>query len=272
MSEWQPNPLLQKVEQVLEQERAAGATGRAGAMTTCKICSQALDPSNDRELTENDVVQIGRHLNRCPGCLHVFQFMTSLDRLGRHGPLPLEAVRELERMEERTKALLRIAESRLEVVRAQAQESEQNHRTEREIAISRSTSLLERLAAAAFISDRQRYYFLQTVEDRLANEDEASTANDVQHITLSLAIDLVDVIWRSRSDRPPSSRPRASLATVGISALAGGLGGLAIVSNVVTVLGAHLTVEQLLAGTGCTLVAAAVGGWVRFHGRPRREQ
>lgn len=192
----------------------------------------------------------------------------------------LVRVQELERALERLQKLKRAKapvlhpdldlewEQTLERVRAW--KGEINLAVERERHYSRS--LLEGLAKVVSISHRQRRYFLQTVEDRLANEEEAPTAEDVHRVTLSLMIDLADVVWRSHWDRPPSFRPWVSLATAGVGALAGGLAGLAVVSNVVTVLGAHLTAEQLIAGAGCAVAGAGIGVWTRFRGRPRREQ
>jgi mycothiol system anti-sigma-R factor len=50
-------------------------------MITCKDCARALYPYLDRELSEEDVVQVRQHLEDCGGCLHLFQFQASLSRL-----------------------------------------------------------------------------------------------------------------------------------------------------------------------------------------------
>jgi mycothiol system anti-sigma-R factor len=50
---------------------------------TCGDCARALNPYLDRELSDEDVVQVRRHLDACPGCLHMFQFEESLRRLVR---------------------------------------------------------------------------------------------------------------------------------------------------------------------------------------------
>ena len=52
-------------------------------MITCTDCARALHPYIDRELTDEDVVQVRAHLDACRGCLHVFQFEESLRRLVR---------------------------------------------------------------------------------------------------------------------------------------------------------------------------------------------
>ena len=52
-------------------------------MITCKTCHQALHPYLDRELSEEDVVQVKVHLDSCGGCLHMFRFQESLMRLVR---------------------------------------------------------------------------------------------------------------------------------------------------------------------------------------------
>jgi mycothiol system anti-sigma-R factor len=49
----------------------------------CRDCVQALNPYIDRELSDEDVVQVRSHLEACGGCLHVYQFQESLRRLVR---------------------------------------------------------------------------------------------------------------------------------------------------------------------------------------------
>jgi mycothiol system anti-sigma-R factor len=50
---------------------------------TCKTCLKALYPYLDRELSDEDIVQVRAHLDECLGCLHLFQFQESLRRLVR---------------------------------------------------------------------------------------------------------------------------------------------------------------------------------------------
>jgi mycothiol system anti-sigma-R factor len=42
-----------------------------------------LNPYLDRELSDDDIVQVRQHLEACGGCLHVFRFHESLRRLVR---------------------------------------------------------------------------------------------------------------------------------------------------------------------------------------------
>jgi mycothiol system anti-sigma-R factor len=49
----------------------------------CGDCESALNPYLDRELSEEDVVQVREHLDACSGCLHHFEFEESLRRLVR---------------------------------------------------------------------------------------------------------------------------------------------------------------------------------------------
>jgi len=49
----------------------------------CRDCASALNPYLDRELSDDDVVQVRGHLDACGGCLHLFQFEESLRRLVR---------------------------------------------------------------------------------------------------------------------------------------------------------------------------------------------
>lgn len=50
-------------------------------MITCQDCTRALHPFLDRELSDEDIVQVRQHLDACPGCLHAFTFEESLRRL-----------------------------------------------------------------------------------------------------------------------------------------------------------------------------------------------
>ena len=50
-------------------------------MINCRDCASALNPYLDRELSDEDVVQVRSHLDACGGCLHVYQFEESLRRL-----------------------------------------------------------------------------------------------------------------------------------------------------------------------------------------------
>lgn len=52
-------------------------------MINCGDCARALNPYLDRELTDEDVIQVRSHLESCAGCLHQFQFEESLRRLVR---------------------------------------------------------------------------------------------------------------------------------------------------------------------------------------------
>ena len=52
-------------------------------MINCRDCVQALNPYIDRELSDEDIVQVRQHLDACGGCLHIFQFQESLRRLVR---------------------------------------------------------------------------------------------------------------------------------------------------------------------------------------------
>jgi mycothiol system anti-sigma-R factor len=47
----------------------------------CRDCVRALNPYLDRELSDEDVVQVRGHLEACGGCLHMYQFEESLRRL-----------------------------------------------------------------------------------------------------------------------------------------------------------------------------------------------
>jgi mycothiol system anti-sigma-R factor len=52
-------------------------------MITCKDCARALNPYLDRELSDEDVVQVRQHLDDCGGCFHLFNFQASVRRLVR---------------------------------------------------------------------------------------------------------------------------------------------------------------------------------------------
>jgi mycothiol system anti-sigma-R factor len=49
----------------------------------CGDCAKALNPYIDRELSDDDVIQVRSHLEACGGCLHLYQFEESLRRLVR---------------------------------------------------------------------------------------------------------------------------------------------------------------------------------------------
>ena len=52
-------------------------------MINCTSCLQALNPYIDRELSDEDIVQVRGHLEACGGCLHLYQFEASVRRLVR---------------------------------------------------------------------------------------------------------------------------------------------------------------------------------------------
>ncbi len=52
-------------------------------MITCRNCLEALNPYLDRELSDEDVVQVHAHLESCHGCQHLFRFEESLRRVVR---------------------------------------------------------------------------------------------------------------------------------------------------------------------------------------------
>ena len=52
-------------------------------MINCGDCERALNPYLDRELSEEDLVQVREHLDACSGCLHRYAFEESLRRLVR---------------------------------------------------------------------------------------------------------------------------------------------------------------------------------------------
>jgi mycothiol system anti-sigma-R factor len=49
----------------------------------CGDCARALNTFIDRELSDDDIVQVRQHLDACGGCLHLYQFEESLRRLVR---------------------------------------------------------------------------------------------------------------------------------------------------------------------------------------------
>jgi mycothiol system anti-sigma-R factor len=49
----------------------------------CRDCASALNPYLDRELSDEDLVQVRGHLEACGGCVDLFQFEESLRRLVR---------------------------------------------------------------------------------------------------------------------------------------------------------------------------------------------
>ena len=52
-------------------------------MINCTDCQTALDAYIDRELTDDDIVQVRLHLDACRSCVHLYQFQESLRRLVR---------------------------------------------------------------------------------------------------------------------------------------------------------------------------------------------
>jgi anti-sigma factor (TIGR02949 family) len=63
----------------------------------CRDCVQALNSFIDRELSDDDIAQVRRHLDACRGCLHVYQFEESVRRLVRvrcHEQAAPESLRE----------------------------------------------------------------------------------------------------------------------------------------------------------------------------------
>jgi mycothiol system anti-sigma-R factor len=49
----------------------------------CRECAKALNPYLDRELSDEDVIQVRSHLEACGGCLEVYKFEESVRRLVR---------------------------------------------------------------------------------------------------------------------------------------------------------------------------------------------
>jgi len=49
----------------------------------CRDCVQALNSFLDRELSDDDVIQVRGHLEECGGCMHMYQFEESVRRLVR---------------------------------------------------------------------------------------------------------------------------------------------------------------------------------------------
>lgn len=52
-------------------------------MINCEDCASALNSYIDRELSDEDIVQVRHHLEACGGCLHLYQFEESVRRLVR---------------------------------------------------------------------------------------------------------------------------------------------------------------------------------------------
>ena len=52
-------------------------------MINCQDCARALHSYLDRELSDDDIVQVREHLDACGGCLNVYQFEESVRRLVR---------------------------------------------------------------------------------------------------------------------------------------------------------------------------------------------
>lgn len=52
-------------------------------MINCRNCLQALNSYIDRELSDDDIVEVRQHLEACGGCLHLYQFQESLRQLVR---------------------------------------------------------------------------------------------------------------------------------------------------------------------------------------------
>lgn len=52
-------------------------------MINCGDCARALNSYLDRELSDEDIVQVRHHLDACGGCLYLYQFEESLRRLVR---------------------------------------------------------------------------------------------------------------------------------------------------------------------------------------------
>jgi len=52
-------------------------------MINCGDCAEALNSYLDRELSDEDIVQVQEHLKECRGCLHLYSFQESVRRLVR---------------------------------------------------------------------------------------------------------------------------------------------------------------------------------------------
>ena len=52
-------------------------------MINCQNCLRALNPYLDRELSDEDILQVRQHLEACGVCMHLYQFQESLRRLVR---------------------------------------------------------------------------------------------------------------------------------------------------------------------------------------------
>jgi len=49
----------------------------------CRDCVQALNSYIDRELSDDDIIQVREHLVECGGCLHIYKFEESVRKLVR---------------------------------------------------------------------------------------------------------------------------------------------------------------------------------------------
>jgi len=52
-------------------------------MINCRDCVKVLNTYIDRELSDEDILQVREHLVECGGCLHVYRFEESVRRLVR---------------------------------------------------------------------------------------------------------------------------------------------------------------------------------------------
>ncbi len=52
-------------------------------MINCQDCLRALNPYLDRELSDEDILQVRQHLEGCGVCMHMYGFQESLRRLVR---------------------------------------------------------------------------------------------------------------------------------------------------------------------------------------------
>src|SRR5439155_26525636 len=64
-------------------KRGGRSDWRRFAVINCGDCARALNPYLDRELTDEDVIQVRYHLDACVGCLDLYRFEESLRRLVR---------------------------------------------------------------------------------------------------------------------------------------------------------------------------------------------
>jgi len=77
-------------------------------MINCGDCAQALNSYLDRELSDEDIIQVHEHLEACGGCLHLYHFQESVRRLVRVRCMEQGAPESL-----RTRITLRLAVERL---------------------------------------------------------------------------------------------------------------------------------------------------------------